>query len=231
MKLEAKQLAVEFGDGPTRALRNVTLTLEPGTHVLLTGASLSGKTTLLKSLAGLQAPTRGVVEWDGRPVKTLSPAERRSQQGRFGMVFQTDALFDSKTVLENVALPLVNRGVPAAEAEIRALETLRRVGLESAAKKRSEQLSGGMRKRAGLARAVVAQPEVLLADDPLAGLDPRTASQICNLLAEVAATRTLVFCAPDPPDDFPFKRWLILSDGVLIHDGEPNERILLGGAG
>jgi phospholipid/cholesterol/gamma-HCH transport system ATP-binding protein len=212
---------VSVRHGAVRALEQLSLSLLPGEHVLLCGAAGSGKTTLLKVLAGLLRPTSGDVRWDGDLVTDLPEAERRRRQASLGMVFQTDALFDSRTVLENVLLPLHNRGVPPGEARERAEEALAAVGLAEAARRRPEALSGGMRKRAGIARALGVGPQVLFADDPLAGQDPATARSLCELLDREAAGRTLVISSPEPPPVLALRRWWVLEEGRLVHDGPP----------
>ena len=219
MELRADRLTVRRG---TRTvLRQVDCVLPPGTRALVLGRSGAGKTTLLKALAGLVPSSEGSVRWDGQEVARLSAAERRARQAAFGMVFQTDALFDSLTVRENVLLPLRNRGVGPEEAEARAREVLQAVGLREAANALPERLSGGMKKRAGIARALAARPSVLLADDPFAGLDPGTARQVARVLLEVAGSGTLLVVAPDAPAELPLPRWLYLRDGQLVHDGPP----------
>lgn len=189
--------------------------------MLILGRAASGKSTLLKALAGLLRPQGGRVRWEGDDVWELPSEERRRRQAAIGLVFQTDALFDSLTVRDNVALPLLNRHVEAAEAQRRADEVLERVGLLEVSTRLPEQLSGGQRKRAGLARALVAQPPVLLADDPFAGLDPRSAAVTGRLFADLAQQRTLIVAAAEPPEALTADRWLVLSCGQLVHDGAP----------
>lgn len=220
MDLRAEDVAVRHGS--IEALAGVSVHLRPGERVLLLGPAGGGKTTLLKVLAGLRAPERGVVRWDGEDVYRLPAPERKRRQAALGMVFQTDALFDSMSVLENVLLPLIRRGHPRAEALPAAREALEAVGLSDASARRPEQLSGGMRKRAGLARAVVARPQVLLADDPLAGLDPATALQVSELLLRSSEGRTLVVCAPDPVPSLPLPRWITVDAGRVRYDGPPS---------
>ncbi len=217
MELRVEDVVVRHGEH--LALGGVSLLLRPGERVLLSGPAGSGKTTLLKLLAGLVRPERGTVRWDGDDVHRLSAQERKRRQAALGMVFQTDALFDSMSVLDNVVLPLARRGVPREEALSRARSALEAVRLSNAAGRKPEQLSGGMRKRAGLARAVVAGPQVLLADDPLAGLDPATALQVADLLLRTSEGRTLVVCAPDPLPEFPLPRLVALEGGQLRYDG------------
>lgn len=219
MELRADRLTVKLGE--RTVLQDVDCALPMGTRALVLGRSGSGKTTLLKALAGLVPATSGAVRWDGQEVARLSRDERRQRQAAFGFVFQTDALFDSLTVRENVRLPLRRRRVPEAEAQARALEVLRAVGLQDAADALPERLSGGMKKRAGIARALAARPSVLLADDPFAGLDPGTARQVAQVLLDVAGTGTLVVAMSELSPDLTLPRWLYLRGGRLVHDGPP----------
>lgn len=208
MRLSTHQLSLRFG--AVHALDEVSLDFASGSRTVLWGPAASGKTSLLKCLAGLVIPTSGEVRWDDVDVKTLSAEQRRAAQVNFGMVFQSDALFDSMSVLENVLLPLRKRKVAEDEAQVRAREALARVGLEKAADKKPETLSGGMKKRAGVARAIVARPSVLLADDPFAGLDPVTEKSIADLLIEVSDGKSLIVVLPDPVESLPIDRTIRL---------------------
>ncbi len=213
MNVTLVEVAVQHGQ--VHALDGVTLAVPLGSQLVIWGPAGGGKTTLLKVMAGLVEPTRGSVRWDDRVVASLDRAEKRREQAHLGMVFQSDALFDSRTVLDNVLFPLVRRGVGEVEARSRAIETLTRVGLADALEKTPETLSGGMRKRVGVARAIVAGPTVLLADDPFAGLDPKTERSIGELLLEVSAGKTLVVAVPDPPAALASLRQLQLRDGKV----------------
>ena len=212
MHLAAKDLTVRFQDRP--ALDGLSLELPAGAQALVLGRSGAGKTVLLKALAGLVPQAHPAVRWDGEAVSAR-------RQAAFGMVFQGDALFDSATVRQNVEYPLLRRGASPVEAAVRAVEALEEVGLLEAADRLPETLSGGMRKRAGLARALVARPEVLLLDDPLAGLDPLTAHGVAELVLRAARGRTLVVAAPEPPPQLRLPRWIWLDRGRLAHDGPP----------
>lgn len=213
MRLSTHQLSLHFG--AVRALSNLTLDFPVGSRTVLWGPAGGGKTSLLKCLTGLVPPTAGEVWWDDAPLTKRSAQEKRDAQVAFGMVFQSDALFDSLTVVDNVLLPLRKRRVPEAEAQERAHEALRRVGLSEAAQKHPENLSGGMKKRAGVARAIVARPQVLLADDPFAGLDPVTERSIAELLLEISEGRTLIVALPDPVASLPTQRAIRLVAGQV----------------
>lgn len=211
MRVATSAVTVRYDD--VLALDDVSVAIEPGTKVIVWGGAGSGKTTLLKSLAGLVKPTSGIVKWAAHDVTQLERVPRREMQSDLGMIFQSDALFDSMSVLENALMPLRKRRVPEDEAMTRALEALKRVGLEAAANKRPESLSGGMKKRCGVARAIVSRPTVLLADDPFAGLDPVTEKSIAELLLEVSAGRTLICALPDPIDALPVDTLIHLAQG------------------
>jgi phospholipid/cholesterol/gamma-HCH transport system ATP-binding protein len=212
LRLAAHNLSLRFG--AVHALSQLTIEFPEGSRTVLWGPAGGGKTSLLKCLAGLVTPTSGEVRWDGATA-SRPPEEKRAAQVNFGMVFQTDALFDSLTVLDNVLLPLRKRGVAPDEADKRAREALERVGLSHALDRRPENLSGGMKKRCGVARAIVARPAVLLADDPFAGLDPKTEKSIADLLLEVSEGRTLIVALPDPIDALPVDRTIRIAAGAF----------------
>lgn len=213
MRVTAQNVSLQFGS--VRALHEVSLEFAVGSRTVLWGPAGGGKTSLLKCLTGLQFPTQGEVRWDDQSVQSRTATERREAQVAFGMVFQSDALFDSLTVIDNVLLPLRKRRVPESEAIARATETLERVGLSHALHKRPENLSGGMKKRAGVARAIVAKPKVLIADDPFAGLDPVTEQSIADLLMEVSEGRTLIVSLPDPVGSLPIERRVRFVNGAI----------------
>jgi phospholipid/cholesterol/gamma-HCH transport system ATP-binding protein len=218
LNLSLTSVTVRFGK--VLALDDISLEFPAGTQALLWGPAGGGKTTLLKLLAALIQPTGGRLRWGDQEVASLATAARRQAQAAFGFVFQTDALFDSMSVLDNVRLPLRKRGVAEAEATERAHQALAQVGLLEAAAKRPEELSGGMKKRAGIARAIVARPQVLLADDPFAGLDPDTEAQIARLLLSVSEGRTLIAAVPDPLESLPLARQLRIVGGKIANSAE-----------
>lgn len=181
--IELKGVQKTFG--PNHVLRGVNLTLPRGESMVVIGGSGTGKSVLLKCILGLVRPDAGTITLDGQDV---ARAERDAFLARFGMLFQGGALFDSLKVWENVAFRLM-RGKGALhkdEARVIALEKLRRVGLTPAvADQFPAELSGGMQKRVGLARAIAAQPEIIFFDEPTTGLDPIMSGVINALIREI----------------------------------------------
>lgn len=171
--------------GANRVLQGVNLTVESGTSMVIIGGSGTGKSVLLKCILGLAHPDSGSITLDGQDV---SKADRDTFLARFGMLFQGAALFDSLHVWENVAFRLMRgtKPLPKAQAREVAIEKLRRVGLKpETADLFPAELSGGMQKRVGLARAIAAEPEVIFFDEPTTGLDPIMAGVINELIREI----------------------------------------------
>lgn len=171
--------------GSNAVLRGVNLTIERGQSMVVIGGSGTGKSVLLKSILGLVRPDGGTIMLDGQDV---TKADRDAFLARFGMLFQGGALFDSLKVWENVAFRLMRgaTALPSAQAREIAIEKLRRVGLKpETADMLPAELSGGMQKRVGLARAIAAQPEIIFFDEPTTGLDPIMAGVINELIREI----------------------------------------------
>jgi len=180
--VQVRSLSVQFGR--QEVLRDVNLDVPVGQTLALIGESGCGKTVLLKCIVGLLRPNQGQVLFDGRDLAELSERELSQLRIRFGFVFQGAALFDSMTVAQNVAFPLRQHTKQSpAEVEGIVLERLAEVGLpENVVPKKPAELSGGMRKRVGLARALVMNPELMLYDEPTTGLDPVMSDVINELI-------------------------------------------------
>ncbi len=182
--LEFKDVSLKFADA--WALRNVSLGLSPGETRIVFGAAGSGKTTLLKAVIGLVKVDTGGIQLFGRDVTSSSEAALFPLRARAGVLFQEGGLFDSLTVGENVEYPLLNQksSLLTADAESRVRAALRFVELEHTFDQFPSELSGGMRRRVGIARAIVTEPPLVLYDSPTAGLDPITANTIMALVAK-----------------------------------------------
>jgi len=184
--IEIKDIAKTFGD--REVLSGISGTFQPGETSLIIGGSGTGKSVLLKCMIGLIKPNRGEVLYDGRNFLTANLEEQKSIRREMGVLFQGSALFDSKTVLENVRFPLdMLTEQSESEKEKQAREVLKRVELEKAADLMPSEISGGMKKRVGIARAIVLNPKYLFCDEPNSGLDPLTSITIDKLIQEITA--------------------------------------------
>lgn len=177
MTLRVHSLRVELAT--KCVLTELCFDARPNRMLAVIGPPRAGKTVLLKTLAGLIQRASGEVVLDGMPIESRPTHEWHSV---VGMAFQNDALFDALSVFDNVAFPLRRRRLPEPEVQRRSAAILSRVGLENDWSKMPSQISGGMRKRCGIARAAVTKPRIALFDDPTAGLDPATAEQILDLV-------------------------------------------------
>lgn len=180
--VEVKGLHVQFGE--QQVLRDINLRVPAGQTIVLLGESGCGKTVLMKSIIGLVQPTRGQVNFDDQDINRINDRQLSHLRLRFGFVFQNAALFDSMTIGQNVAFPLRQHG-SFSSAQIReiVISRLWEVGLpDSVVYKKPAELSGGMRKRVGLARALVMNPELIMYDEPTTGLDPIMSDVINELI-------------------------------------------------
>ena len=182
--IETRALKKSFG--PQCILDGVDLRIESGESVVIIGRSGGGKSVLLKHLIGLLQPDSGEVLVDGENISRMDERQLLRVREKFGMVFQGAALFDSMTVAENVAFPLERKGnFTAGEIAARVAKALEMVDLPGTEKKKPAELSGGMRKRVGLARAIIYEPQIILYDEPTTGLDPIVSDSIDKLIIRV----------------------------------------------
>lgn len=185
IRLESVARVYDVGGRVFHALREVTLTIEPGEHVAIVGPSGSGKTTLVNLIAGIDRPTAGQVWVGGRRIDVLDENTLARWRGRtVGVVFQFFQLLPTLTVLENVVLPMQLRHLWSNPDTTRAREMLERVDMGEHLHKLPSELSGGEKQRVALARALVNDPPILVADEPTGNLDSNTGAQIAALLAE-----------------------------------------------
>jgi phospholipid/cholesterol/gamma-HCH transport system ATP-binding protein len=227
--IEIVDLWKSFGDN--HVLRGINLTIPKGDTYVVLGGSGSGKTVLMKHVIGLLKPDRGVVRVDGLEITRLDGKALTDARQMFGMVFQGAALFDSMTVFENVAFPLTEKRwrdrLPADEVRARVVEKLKVVDLgEEVLERWPAELSGGMRKRVALARALVSDPEVVLYDEPTTGLDPITTDYVDSMIrnAKHKLGVTSMVISHDIASAFRVAdRLAVLYDGHLAAEGTPDE--------
>ena len=218
--LEAAGVVREFREagGVLRVLDGLSLQLRRGECVAIVGASGSGKTTLLQILGGLDRPTAGRISIDGRELQALDERARSELRNRsIGFIYQFHHLLPEFSALENVAMPLLVRRMPTAEAKARATALLREVGLGERLTHRPHQLSGGERQRAAVARALVTAPKLVFADEPTGNLDGRNAMQVFELMLRLNRERgtTLVIVTHDLNLAARMDRVLTLTEGRL----------------
>jgi putative ABC transport system ATP-binding protein len=218
--LEAVDVVRRYDQGglSVEALRGVTLTVAAGDHLAIIGPSGSGKSTLMHILGGLDRPSTGTLRIGGRDVARLRPDELAEVRNRtVGFVFQSFHLLARTSALDNVALPLVYRGLRGSERRRRAREVLELVGLGHRTGHRPGQLSGGEQQRVAIARALVTEPQVVLADEPTGNLDSVRGAEILALLGELNAQRgvALVIVTHDPDVAARARRQVHVRDGLI----------------
>lgn len=177
--IEFRNVTIEFDD--RKVLNNLSFKVNRGETKIILGGSGCGKSTTIKLVLGLLKPDSGQVLVDGEDITHYSEVEMMNVRKKIGMIFQEGALFDSLSVYDNVAFKLHEHGVPEDEVENEVRRMLQFVNLEQAIDKMPSELSGGMRRRVGIARALVGDPKIVMFDEPTAGLDPPTARTICEL--------------------------------------------------
>ena len=221
-----KDLHKKFGD--TEVLKGLDLVCRHGETTCVVGGSGAGKTTLLRLVVGLEKPTSGHIFVDGEDTVPMGEHELNRVRKKFGMVYQYAALLDSITVLDNVAFPLVEHTrLSAAERRAKVLDKLGALGLdESVLKKFPAELSGGMRKRVGLARALMLDPPILVYDEPTSGLDPLTSRSVDDLIEETRQEFgvTSIVITHDIASCFKIAdQAVLLAQGEIVARGKPGD--------
>ena len=209
------------GSEPVAALRGATLAIEPGEFTCLLGKSGSGKSTLMNLIGGLDRPTKGSIEVDGRELSKMSARELSFyRREKIGFVFQSFNLVGSMRAWENVSLPLVFAGVSRIERKKRAEEMLERVGLARRHDHKPTQLSGGEQQRVAFARALISHPKILLGDEPTGNLDSATSEQIMALMVEENQRGTTVVMVTHDPElaERYASRTVRMADGTVVGD-------------
>lgn len=225
--ISVKNLKVGYGDNVL--LERMTFDVRRGEVFIILGGSGSGKSTLLKHMIGLYSPMEGEVWIEGRNLTTAEGDERLALLRHFGVMYQSGALFGSLTLLENVQLPLDEfTDLPQKAKEMAALSKLKLVGLAEAAEKMPAELSGGMQKRAAIARAMALEPGILFMDEPSAGLDPITSAGVDALIKELSCSYgiTFVIVSHELASIFAIADRVIMLDGqtkTIVAEGKPAE--------
>lgn len=226
--IEIKDLHKSFGS--KKVLQGVNLTIEKGETLVVIGRSGCGKSVLIKHIVGLLQPDSGYVKVEGKLISDLNEKDLYELRKNFGFLFQGAALFDSMTVEENVGLPLVESNIKHSKDEIKKIveEKLELVGLEGILKLKPSELSGGMKKRVALARALVTNPAYILYDEPTTGLDPIMSDSIDQLIKDLSQ-KIKVTSVVVTHDMYSVKnvanRVAMMNDGLIYFTGKPEELI------
>ena len=220
MSIRARDLCKHYNIGGTevRALDGVSLDIMSGEYVTITGVSGSGKSTLMNILGCLDTPTSGTYLLDGSDVSELNDKElSRIRSRKIGFVFQSFNLIPALTALENVELPLMYRGVPKPQRRIAAKEALETVGLSDRAGHRPSEMSGGQQQRCAIARAIAADPSIILADEPCGNLDSHNSREVLDILSELNRNgKTVVMITHDEQTAKKAQRLLRIADGRIL---------------
>jgi phospholipid/cholesterol/gamma-HCH transport system ATP-binding protein len=223
--ISIRGLAKSFGDNPV--LRGVDLDVPEGSITVVIGPSGCGKSVLIKHVIGLLRPDEGSIRVDGQEITALSQREMTEVRKKFGMLFQHSALFDSLTVLENVVFPLQEHArMPRRRMEELAVSRLNQLGLFGVEEKYPAELSGGMRKRVGLARATILDPRIVIYDEPMTGLDPIMCENVEDMIRTARENLgiTSLVISHDMASTFRMAdRIAMLFDGRIAVEGTPEE--------
>jgi putative ABC transport system ATP-binding protein len=222
VKIENVTRIFKVGDVETRALNNVSLSIENGEFTALVGPSGSGKTTLLQLIGCLDQPTSGLIHINGKEVSKLNRNQRADmRRGSLGFIFQFFALIPTLTAYENIEMPLLLNGDKPAQRRERVTQLLEAVDLADRAHHRPDQLSGGQQQRVAIARALATKPALILADEPTANLDTTNGKQVMEIMVRLNQETgvTFVFATHDPRVIKYARRVITLQDGVIAANG------------
>lgn len=225
--LKIKDLKKSFGSN--HVLNGFSMELYEGENLVIMGKSGSGKSVMIKCLVGLMQPDSGFIEIEGKDLATLKQQELNKLRTEIGFLFQGSALYDSMTVRENLKFPLRKRNIKTADKENLVVETLDSVGLKSAIDLMPEELSGGMKRRVALARALILKPKIIIYDEPTTGLDPITAKEIIELMKDIQLkykTSSLIITHDIDCARVISNRMILLIDGVNYAEGTFNELMI-----
>ena len=220
IKTEKLQKIFKTEEVETWALHDVTLEIKEGEFVAIMGPSGCGKSTLLNILGLLDNPTNGVYTLNGEDVSKYTEAQRTNlRKGVIGFVFQSFNLIDELNVYENIELPLLYMGVPKEERKQRVEEAMKRMDISHRVKHFPQQLSGGQQQRVAIARAVVANPKIILADEPTGNLDSKNGKEVMDLLTQLNKEGTTVVMVTHSPHDAGYAtRTINLFDGQVVNE-------------
>ena len=221
IKVENLRKVYKIGKEKVVALDNINLQIDKGEFCCIVGTSGSGKSTLLNQLAGLEKPTKGTVTIKGENISKMDEKTLAVfRQNNIGFIFQSYNLMPTLTAVENVAFPLMFKGVPRKEREKKARAILKEMQMQDRMGHKPTELSGGQQQRVGIARAFVGKPSVIFADEPTGNLDSKTTEQVMDMLMDISEKNNITFVMVTHDNELAkkAKRVVTLVDGNIVHD-------------